>query len=294
MTTQRQNHIYQVDSDEFHYIDWGGNGPLTHFAHATGLCAGVYTKMVEDLLPHLKVVGCDFRGHGQTSAHADPSQLNNWNVFYDDLEGFFRYLGQPIVAIGHSLGGTVSLKVAACRPELVSALILIDPGIMPPSWRPWVYTAQKTGLFRFVPFVTRATNRKRTWPNYEAAWNDLKGKGPFRSWRDELLQAYITDGMVKHEDETIELACDPVWEGRCLAMAPYDIWRFVPRIKVPTLLLYGARSTTFVPSVVKRFRKDVPHAVIKECRETGHFVPMEHPNETAEIILNFIHDKGLF
>jgi pimeloyl-ACP methyl ester carboxylesterase len=249
--------------------------------------------MVEDLLPHLRVVGCDFRGHGQTSAHADPSRLNNWSVFYDDLESFIRHLGRPVVAIGHSLGGTVSLKVAACQPELISALILIDPGIMPPAWRPWVYMVQKTGLFRFVPFVTRVTKRKHTWSNSEEAWDDLKGKGPFRNWRDEFLQAYLMDGMTRNEDESVRLACDPMWEGRCLAMAPYDIWRYVPRIKAPTLLLYGAQSTTFLPSVVRRFRQDVPHAVIKECKETGHFVPMERPNETAENILRFLDENRI-
>ncbi|MFC1885269.1 alpha/beta fold hydrolase [Thermodesulfobacteriota bacterium] len=285
MATDRKNLTFQSTNGEFHYISWGGNGPLAHFAHATGLCASVYSKMIEVLLPHLEVTGLDFRGHGKTKALADPNRLKSWDIFYDDLEIFIKHLDHPIIAIGHSLGGTVSLKMAACQPELISALIVIEPGIMPPSWRPWVYLAQKSGLFRFVPFFTRAAKRKSEWSDSEEVWNSLKGKGPFRKWRDEFLSDYIREGMVKEKNETIRLACNPLWEGRYLAMAPYNIWKFVRRIKVPTLVLYGAQSTTFLPPVIKKFREEVPHAVIHKFKETGHFVPMERPVETADIIL---------
>ena len=77
-----------------------------------------------------------------------------------------------------------------------------------------------------------------------------------------------------------------------MAMAPYNVWRYVPRLKVSTLVLYGILTTTFLPSVVKRFRVRVPQAVIKGFDEIGHFVPMERPNKTAEVILHFLHEKG--
>ncbi|MEW6114757.1 MAG: hypothetical protein AB1664_21660, partial [Thermodesulfobacteriota bacterium] len=54
------------DRGDFRYIDWGGAGPLTHVAHATGLAAGVYAGFAETLTPHLNLVGLDFRGHGRT------------------------------------------------------------------------------------------------------------------------------------------------------------------------------------------------------------------------------------
>jgi len=281
------------NNDQFRYIDWGGEGPLLHIAHATGLGAGVYSNLAEQLTAHSRVIGLDLRGHGRSQAVAEPAKLQRWNVFYDDLELFLEHLGGPVVALGHSLGGTASLVVAARRPDLVSALILIEPGIMPPAWRPWVFLAQKTGLSNYVPFVTRASKRKCMWPNKQAAWDDLHGKGPFRKWGDEFLDAYIDECMHETEHGSVTLSCHPAWEGRCLATAPTDIWRFVPRVRMPTLLLYGAQSTTFLPAVVNRFRAQAPHAIIKEFEQTGHFVPMERPDHTAEAVLQFLRETKI-
>ncbi len=289
----RKDHTISLNESGFHYIDWGGSGPLTHMAHATGLCAGAYSKFVEKLNSQLRLIGLDFRGHGSTTAKADPKQLHNWKIFYDDFEDFLEYLQKPIISIGHSLGGTVSLKLAAAKPECFKALILIEPGIMPPSWRPWVFLAQKSGLSKYVPFVTRASKRKNGWESKQNAWDYLYGKGPFRRWNEEFLQDYVKDGLQESESNSVRLSCNPAWEGRCLAMAPYDIWRYVRDIKIPTLVLYGKLSTTFLPSVVKKLQDRIPNAVIKGFEKTGHFVPMEKPDETADIIIRFLEENNL-
>ena len=277
----------------FHYIDWGGSGPLTHIAHATGLCAGAYSPMAKSLQAHFHVVGLDFRGHGHSVAPAYARGLKNWEIFYDDLERFFEHLGKPFVAIGHSLGGTASLVVSSRRPELVSALILIEPGIMAPLWRPWVYLAQKTGLSGYVPFVTRASGRKGVWKNRDLARADVYKKGQFRYWADDFIDAFIDEGLKNDEMRSVKLACNPAWEGRCLAMAPCNIWKYVPRLKIPTLVLYGKLSKTFLPSVVRRFRADVPQAKIIGFEQTGHFIPMEVPEKTVEVILNFLSENKI-
>jgi pimeloyl-ACP methyl ester carboxylesterase len=100
----RQDHIFKGADGNFHFIDWGGAGPLAHFSHATGLCAGTYTPLVERLTPNLRVVGMDDRGHGGTQAPANPQKLKNWNIFVDDLERFLENLGEPVIAMGHSRG----------------------------------------------------------------------------------------------------------------------------------------------------------------------------------------------
>ncbi len=283
----------KLKEDSFYYTNWQGKGPLTHIAHATGLCAGAYSSFVQRLVHRLDMIGLDFRGHGRTKAKADPSKLKNWNVFHDDFEAFLNHIDQPVIAIGHSLGGTVTLKLAACKPEPFKALILIEPGIMPPMWRPFVYMVQKTGLSGHVPFVTRATGRKNHWSDRQSAWDCFHGKGPFRQWKNDFLKEYVREGLCQSTNSSVQLSCDPAWEGRCLAMAPYDIWRYVGKITIPTLVLYGKQSTTFLPSVVRRIQRLIPDAVIKGFEETGHFVPMERPDETAKAIFHFLEEKGL-
>jgi len=91
--------------------------------------------------------------HGKTSVPADPRKLKNWKIFTEDLAAFVRKQGSPIVALGHSRGGTASLMLAVQYPDLVRALILIDPTILPFSWMWWWYLAKKTGAARLSPLL---------------------------------------------------------------------------------------------------------------------------------------------
>ena len=283
--------VYKEFKGDFKYINWSKSGSLLHVAHATGLCSGVYSEFSANFMKHYKVIGLDFRGHGKTKAPADPISLKNWEVFVHDLEAFFKHFNNPLIAVGHSMGGTISAVIAARYPGLVSKLILIEPGLMPPIWRPFVYLVQKAGLSMHVPFVTRATKRKCIWINKEEAIIDLVNKGPFKSWRKEILEDYVHEGTMISDNGLIKLRCSPIWEGRILTTAPCSIWREVSKIRCPTLVLYGSKSKTFLPSVAAKIKKLIPHAIITEMPNAGHFIPMEHPKESAEIVLRFIKES---
>lgn len=290
----RHDHIFKGTDGNFHFIDWGGAGPLAHFSHATGLCAGAYTPLAERLRRHMRVIGMDDRGHGGTGAPADLGRLKNWDGFADDLESFFDYLAEPVIAMGHSRGATVSLLLAVKRPELVRALILIDPTILPLSWMWWWYLLKRTGLARFVPIVATASRRKRDWPDRESMLEAYRRKAVFQTWQDGFLEAYIQDGTEKTGNGTIRLCCHPAWESKSFAACPHDIWRYIPRLKKPVLVVYGATSDTFLASAAKRFKAKVPGAALRCFEETGHFVPMERPDETSTTMVDFLrHNKIL-
>lgn len=110
--------------------------------HSAGLSAGVYEPFYCLLEPGLRPLGLDLPGHGQTLPFP-ASALKSWDIFYDSLERYLERLDGPAVIIGHSMGGTVGLVAATRRPELVAALVLIEPGVMPPCWRPGVWLVQK-------------------------------------------------------------------------------------------------------------------------------------------------------
>jgi pimeloyl-ACP methyl ester carboxylesterase len=55
-------------------------------------------------------------------------------------------------------------------------------------------------------------------------------------------------------------------------------------------VLYGEKSKTFLPSVAVKIKKLLPQAILKKMPNTGHFIPMEHPAETAELVLRFIQE----
>jgi hypothetical protein len=55
----RHDHLFQTTDGDFHFIDWGGSGPLSHYSHATGLCAGTYTPLARWLKTQLRILGSD-------------------------------------------------------------------------------------------------------------------------------------------------------------------------------------------------------------------------------------------
>jgi len=293
ISMQRQDCTFQRPDGEFHFINWGGAGPLAHFAHATGLCAGAYSPLANILRSKLNILGMDDRGHGQTNLPANPDKLTNWNVFRDDLELFFDHLERPVVAMGHSRGAAVSLLLAVKRPDLIRALVLIDPTILPFSWMWWWSLAKKTGFARWLPIVATAAKRRWAWPDQESILNSYRQKAVFRTWQDGFLEAYIADGTEKYRKNGIRLSCEPAWESKCFSVCPHDIWRYVPRLKQPVLVLYGANSDTFLAPAVKRFQSAVPHARFKCFEKSGHFVPMEQPEATAEAIFDFLQTHAL-
>lgn len=289
----RHDCTFKGPNGDFHFIDWGGAGPLAHFAHATGLCAGVYAPLVELLRSRLEMIGMDDRGHGKTEAPANPRRLKNWDIFVEDLQLFFDHFKKPVIAIGHSRGATVSLLLAIKRPELISALVLIDPTILPYSWMWWWYLAKKTGVAKRIPIVATAARRKYIWPNRETILNAYRHKGVFQSWKDGFLEAYIAEGTEDSDQGGVKLSCEPAWESKCFAVCPHDVWRYIPKLQQPTLILYGAKSDTFLPAAVKRFELNVPHAAFHCFENTGHFVPMERPNQSAETILTFLKSMAI-
>lgn len=283
--------LFRGRDGDFSFVRWGGRGPLAVLAHASGLTAGTYGPLAARLTARLRPVGLDARGHGGTLAPADPRRLRDWDVFRDDLARFLDHLGEPALLVGHSMGGMVGLAVAIRRPDLVRGLVLVEPGIVPPAWRAWVFAAQRTGLWRHAPIVARAARKRRDWPSREALRAALRSAGIFRRWSDEFFEAYVETGTEALPDGTVRLRCDPAWEARCIATPPVGAWRWVPAIRVPTLLLYGEISRTFLPPMAARFRRALPHARVERFAGAGHYLPMERPDGAARAIQSFLDQE---
>lgn len=289
VTTQLKHDRYCPTAEGlFHYIDWGGSGPLAHVAHATGLCAAAYSPLVNLLRHHLHVVGMDDRGHGRTTLTADGRKLTNWNVFVDDLERLFAMMNQPIIALGHSRGAVTSMLLAVRKPEYIRALVLIDPTILPLYYTGFVYFARLTRLNRFYPIAARAAKRNPAWPDRETILKTYRSKSMFKTWQAGFLEGYMEDGTHKTHTGGIRLSCEPAWEARCFSAYPPNLWHHLPKITQPVLVLYGEKSDTFLAPAAKRFQAKVPHAQMQCFENTSHFVPMEQPQQTAEAICNFV------
>ena len=90
----------------------------------SGISTG-YDEVVDDLGDTADVFRLDLRGHGR-SDHAP----GTYSVpFYsDDVVAFIdEVIAEPVVLVGHSLGGVITHHITATRPELVLSALCEDP-----------------------------------------------------------------------------------------------------------------------------------------------------------------------
>lgn len=266
---------------EFSLLRRPGRGDDTvavHFAHATGFNANTYTPLLEALDPTIDVYAMDARGHGLSKAPADPKTLRTWKPFVRDLESLVATLPRPTVLVGHSMGGTVSLEVAAANPEWIAGVVLVDPVLAPPRVGWWMPAARAVGLTRRVPIARAAAKRRMEFPSKEAAIDNFEGKGAFRTWPREWIEAYVEGGTVP-TDNGVRMSCDRAWESQTFATATPRWVGYVKRLQCPTTLI--ARESSGPPlseESCDAFMRARPDTRLIKLKGASHFMTMERPD----------------
>lgn len=263
----------------------GGEGVPLVLTHANGFPPETYGTVLNALVPHFQVA--TFAGRPLWSTD-DPRQLSSWHPMAADLEQSIEDHGHsPVVAVGHSLGGMLCSLAAADRPELISALVLLDPVVFTGShafvWG-WM---KRLGLERRFPLVRGAERRRDSWPDRQAVRMSWGGRTVFKRWDPRVFDDYLEHGVVERPDGSVVLRYPKAWEARIFEVCPHDEWSNLRRIEVPVLVVRGETSDTLVPAAAKRLERELPNARAVDLVGTSHFLPMEKPDEVARLIIDF-------
>ncbi len=274
---------------KIHYLDWGGSGPPVHLLHANGFCAGTYSPFVRHLVDDLHVIASDVRGHGGSDLPI-VERIRNYDLFAEDLKTLIdRAMAPPIIGMGHSMGAVATLIAAVKYPHLFSAVILLDPSMLPRRIL-WVLAAMRVvGLQGKIPLARGARRRKKIFQGKKEALNRFtSGRGIFKTWSNEFVEAYLECGLLEKDPETAVLRCDPELEAQIFESVPLDVWRYAPKITCPVLAIRGQHSDVFTADSARRLAKLIPGSDVVTIADAGHFVPMGKPGECAQVIIDFI------
>ncbi len=130
--------------------------------------------------------------------------------------------------------------------------------------------------------------RRRIWPSRAACYAHYRARPLFARWPDASLWAYVEAGTRPRADGQVELVYPPEWEAHIFATVPTDVWRDVPQLAIPALIIRGAHSNTFRAASQVRMARWLPQARFLMIPEAGHLVPMERPQEVGAAIRGFL------
>ena len=270
--------------------EWGGAGPVLHFGHANGFPPGTYRRLLVLLAREFSPVSMEAR---PLWPGADPESIDNWLPLASDLSHELgRRRLRRLVGVGHSLGALTTLIASAADPGLFSAIVIIDPLLLTGRRAVFWGTTKRLGQAHRLPLVRGARCRRDHWTDSDVVRRTLATRPMFATWQPEVIEDYLTAGTREAESGGLELAYPRGWEARIFQVAPHDLWSHVRRVRVPALFVRGADSDTFLPEAAERVRRELPSAEVVEMPGTTHFVPMEKPEELAELILGFLRRVG--
>ena len=255
-----------------HYVQQGTGAPVI-LIH--GLAASLFDW--NDLIPELAGAGyaayaLDLLGHGQSYK---PEHLNEYtveNVFahfsawIDTLQ-----LDEPLILVGHSLGGYLAIQYALRHPERVRALVLADP----------FYNLSQ------LPFFLRLYYR---YPLLDATLIEQAPEWLIRSVVD-LTSLSIRNGYILPKDVRIQTAADYKRANPGIFNILHSFKDLTPclsSISQPTLVLWGERDQTLAPALFQKIIDAIPHASGSGLPGAGHVPHQSHAKEFNQRVMEFL------
>ncbi len=266
---------------------WGAPGsPAIHFFHANGFCAGLYAPFLSPLFQEFDIYALEIPGHGRSGW---TGLIHHWEDLTDYLIDYLDRLEceKPLIGMGHSIGGVVSLMAAVRRPELFKKLVLLDPILLPPRLTFMLRLANFLHFRYTTPIIAKAERRRRYFPSRTAAREHYARKNAFQHWQSGFLDAYIACGFKPAAEKGVELCCSPQLEASIYRAIPTTVWRYARRLTIPTLVLGGEQSDALLPAARKRLEKLNPRITIRTI-PGSHLFPFEYPAQALRQIREFI------
>ncbi|MBQ0130755.1 MAG: alpha/beta hydrolase [Comamonas sp.] len=251
------------------------------FAHANSFPAGTYRLLFE----LLRARGFEVHALERFGHDARYPVTSNWPHLVQQLVDFAQPLvqrwGQPAWFAGHSLGGFVSVMMAAQHPELARGVLMLDSPLIS-GWRAKsLQVAKGAQLIGNVSPGKISRKRRNVWPSRDEALALFQSKKAFARWHPQVLQDYIEHGMHTLPDGSVGLYFEREEETAIYNTLPHNLNALLRQhpLRCPVAFIGGMHSRE-MRQVGMEMTLRVTHGRTMLV-DGGHLFPMEHPHMTA-------------
>lgn len=267
------------DGLSLYYRDYPGpdgyDGPPVLCMHGLTRNSRDFAGLAEALSRSRRVIVTEMRGRGQ-SEYAPNSSSYNPQQYVDDVEKLLSQLGiERFIAVGTSLGGLMTMMLAAARPGRIEAVVMNDIG-------PQI---EASGLERIGGYVGQG----RSFPTWVHAAHSLAEVHAsafpdytLDQWLDMAKRNLVIsqNGRVSY-DYDMAIA-EPFSEPD--GAAPKNLWEAFDALhNVPMLLVHGEISDLLADETVDKMSKRNPAMSSITVPRVGHAPTLDEPEVRAAI-----------
>jgi pimeloyl-ACP methyl ester carboxylesterase len=259
------------------------------FVHGLGGASTNWTDLMWLLQDRVDGWAPDLPGFGRSDPPpgGDYSLGSHVRAVVRLLEHVVDEAGSPVHLFGNSLGGAVSTRVAATRPELVRTLTLVSPAL--PVLRPRRGTDPRLLLLMVpgVAGVVARTSRNQSARQRVQDVLDLCYADPKLAPPERIAEA-VEELERRRGLEWFDTALMASLRGLArsyLVRRSASLWTEAGLVKAPTLLIWGRQDRLVSASIASRAQVAIPGSRLVVFEDSGHVAQMEHPVRVAREFL---------
>jgi pimeloyl-ACP methyl ester carboxylesterase len=269
------------------YVDLGGikvrylktgSGPNLVLLHTLRTQLDIFQKVIPDLARQFTVYAYDYPGHGWSDippADYAPEEFYQWTAAFLDALGI-----EQASVVGISIGGTISLVLAARGNPRITRAISVNPYDYPPAGgiRKSSFMARLILGPSGVPILGATLMRLRNTFVFDRI---MEGGVAFAEALSPQLRQEFYDVGARHGH----------YQGFLSLLNHEARWSEArieyPQIRIPTLIIYGERDWAPLPAR-ERNRALIAGGAVTTVSDGGHFLSLDRPRELTDLIVRFI------
>jgi len=273
----------EVDGLPIRYLT-AGEGPPLVLLHGAGDNALDWRWVMPDLAVTHRVYAPDLPGSPDS---ARPAADYSPAFFERFVAGFLDALDiGRATFVGNSFGGLVALRLALSEPSRVTALVLVDSAGLGRAINPAFTSVNVPGLSEAaIPFWRIPVGAyQRAWGRAALLFAHPPRSVP-REWVEEQRRLALLPGYLEAHMTVLRALVSPLGQREVLVDR-------LPLLKMPTLVLWGARDRVFPESQARDAVAHLPEGSLALIADCGHMPHVECPDRFLVALDGFLGGRG--
>jgi pimeloyl-ACP methyl ester carboxylesterase len=270
---------------KLNYAEGPENGPPLVLLHGGSARWQGLTDFIGAFVDDWHIYAPDLRGHGK-SDHV-PYQYRISDMA-EDVVTFLRFIGEPAVLFGHSLGGHIAIMAAPQIPHLLRALIIGDAPLSKDDLRQ-MFISDRQKLLDWAAMAGRPPAQIiESLKDMHIVWGGVFTPRPAREVFGENAPYFTktAENLSLHDPTFLTVRVDD-FEG---THTGFEIEQILPRIQCPTLIIQGDpnRHGLITDAQAQTALRLLPNGTLVKLDGIGHGLYYEKLEPVVQVVQEFL------